>query len=119
MPSPSQRKGTAIEDRACAYLQHHGLRICQRNYVRKTGEIDIIAQEGDMLVFTEVRFRAQQQFGKAFETVNAAKQRRIINTAKLYLQQHRQAQQFACRFDIISASLYNDQLTIEWLKNAF
>lgn len=117
--SISQQVGTNIEEQACLFLKKQGLHICEQNYSRKTGEIDIIALHQRTLVFVEVRFRASTHYGHAFQTVNRAKQKRIMNTAKLYLQQHKRFQTCACRFDIISASLYNGDLTFEWLQHAF
>lgn len=119
MSSISQRIGTTIEEQACLFLKKQGLQIFEQNYARKTGEIDIIALHNRTLVFVEVRFRANTQYGHAFQTVNKAKQRRIMNTAQLYLQRNKRFQQCACRFDIISASLYNGDLTLEWLQHAF
>lgn len=119
MSSTSQQVGATIEEQACLFLKERGLRICEQNYTRKTGEIDIIALDNGTLIFVEVRFRASTQYGYAFQTVNKAKQKRIMNTAKLYLQGNKHFQQCACRFDIISASLYNGDLTLEWLQHAF
>ncbi len=119
MSSISQEKGGKIEQEACVFLRKNGLLIRQQNYTRKTGEIDIIAADQQFLIFIEVRFRSNLRYGQPFQTINKAKQKRIINTAKLYLQSHPQLQQYNCRFYIISASIYNGELKIEWLKNAF
>lgn len=119
MPSISQQIGMNIEERAFLFLKKQGLHMLEQNYARKTGEIDIIALDHQTLVFVEVRFRANTHYGYAFQTVNKAKQRRIMNTAKLYLQANKRFQQYTCRFDIMSASLYNGNLIFEWLQHAF
>lgn len=115
----SRAKGTKVETLACKFLKAQGLKIIERNFTQKTGEIDIIAIEQTILVFIEVRFRQNQSFGQGYETVDYRKQQKIINTADLYLSSKKQFQHHACRFDIISASTYNGELQFKWLKHAF
>lgn len=115
----SRAKGAKVETLACKFLKTQGLKIIERNFTQKTGEIDIIALEKNMLVFIEVRFRQNQNFGQGYETVDYRKQQKIINTADLYLSRKKQFQNHTCRFDIISASTYNGELQFKWLKQAF
>ena len=80
--------GAYGEERAARYLRWHGYRILERNYRCRTGEIDIIARKGSYLVFVEVKLRRDDRFAEAREFVTAAKQRRILSAAQLYLSAH-------------------------------
>lgn len=116
----NREKGKQIETQACKLIAKQGLKLLERNFTKKTGEIDIIALDQNQdLVFIEVRFRQNQNFGEGFETVDFKKQQKIINTAKLFLSSQIKYQHHACRFDIISASTYNGELQLKWLKHAF
>jgi putative endonuclease len=107
-----QRIGQAGEDEALAYLQRSGLRLLERNYRCKGGEIDLVMQERDAVVFVEVRKRAGKTFGGAAASVTPAKQQRLIIAAQHYLQRYRMPP--ACRFDVIAV----DGTEMVWLKNA-
>lgn len=107
-----QIEGDAAEDRALHYLQQHGLTLMQRNFRCRGGEIDLIMQEAAVLVFVEVRKRADTRHGGAAASVTARKQARLIIAAQVFLQRYRMPP--ACRFDVIAI----DGNTIEWLKNA-
>lgn len=78
--------GRGFEDVACLYLIAQGYRIVARNYRVQGGEIDIIAHDGDVLCFVEVRGRAEDEHGTPFETIDARKMSRIIHAAREYLQ---------------------------------
>lgn len=107
-----QRDGQAGEDRALAYLRQRGMRLIERNFRCKGGEIDLVLSEADTLVFVEVRKRADRSHGGAAASITAAKQRRLLLAAQLYLQRYREPP--ACRFDVIAI----DGDTLEWIKNA-
>lgn len=113
-----RQKGNAAEDQACRYLRKHGLKILQRNYCCKGGELDIIAQDPSYLVFVEVRMRKNKQFGGALASVTPQKQRHLLHAAHCFMQQQKlnPAHQ-ALRFDIIAIEQETDQ--IRWVKNAF
>lgn len=117
--SPSQKIGHQGEEQASQHLQAHGLVIISRNLRAKTGEIDLVAMDGGILVFIEVRQRRSPHYGGAAASVNRDKQRRLINTAHYFLprltQRYCSGVTPACRFDVIS--LQPDGLT--WIKNAF
>jgi putative endonuclease len=116
--TPAARRGRAAEDAACAWLERHGLTLCARNYRCRFGEIDLIMQDGDGLVFVEVRSRARSDFGTPAETVNRAKQNRLRATAEHYLQQQRGASRKPCRFDIVAITGEDDGHP-QWLRDAF
>ena len=99
--------------RAAAYLAGRGLVILARNYRTRLGEIDVVARDGDVLVFVEVRMRADGHFGGALESVTPRKQRRIAAAAGMYLRQFPRPPR--CRFDVVTVE-YGE---IRWLKGAF
>ncbi|RQO37409.1 YraN family protein [Herminiimonas sp. KBW02] len=107
-----QRAGQAGEDQALVYLQQQGLQLLERNFRCKGGEIDLIMQDGKVLVFVEVRMRSDQKFGGAAASIGSAKQKRLIMAAQIYLQRYGIPP--PCRFDVIA--LDDKQMT--WLKNA-
>ena len=108
-------RGKAAENLACDYLQARGLQLLHRNYRSKGGEIDLILQDTDSLVFVEVRYRRQPGFGSAAESVDWRKQSKLIKCARHFLQAHTVRQ--PCRFDVISVNGSADN--IEWIRNAF
>lgn len=107
-----QVTGQAAEDAALDYLQKQGLTLLQRNFRCKGGEIDLILQHQDTLVFVEVRKRADARFGGAAASITASKQARLILAAQVFLQRYRVPP--ACRFDVIAF----DGAHLSWLKNA-
>jgi len=92
--------GQDWEDAAARILRRAGYRILERNYRTKVGEIDIIAQEGDVLCFIEVKGRSALGFGLPEEAVNLEKQRRILRAAEWFLL--RRKGETTCRFDVVS-----------------
>lgn len=111
--------GDTYEERAATWLQDRGLHILERNFRASTGEIDIIARETGTLVFVEVRARSHGGYAGAAESVTAAKRKRIVHTAQLYLQQHRALAQAPCRFDVIAFEPPQSGAGIRWIRSAF
>ena len=109
------RRGEPAENLAVAFLEREGLRILQRNYRCRMGEIDLVAQSGDTTVFVEVRARSSEAFGGAAGSITAAKRRRLVAAARHYLARRRADR--ACRFDVVL--LQGDERRIEWVANAF
>ena len=112
-PTPAQLAGGDGEERAAAFLASRGLAILARNFRARVGEVDVIAQEGDVLVFVEVRLRSSGSHGGALESITPRKQRRIQAAANAYLSKLRRAPR--CRFDVV---LIEDG-EMRWLKAAF
>ena len=110
--TPQQRLGRQGEDRALAHLEAHGLTLLERNFLCKSGEIDLIMQEGPVLVFVEVRRRASARFGGAVHSVTPAKQQRLFRAAQYYLLRH--ALPPPCRFDLVAI----DAEKLSWIQNA-
>lgn len=119
MPLPTDpanlQRGREAEAQAYAYLCAQGLTPLAQNYRTRTGEIDLIMKEREVLVFVEVRFRARADFGGAAETIDIAKQRRVRSAAEGFLQAHPAYARCACRFDVVAL----DRGRIEWLRDAF
>jgi len=110
-------RGKDAENLACKYLQTRGLQLLHRNYHSKAGEIDLILQDKDSLVFVEVRYRARAAHGSAAESVDWRKQSKLIKCARHFLQAHPDTASQACRFDVVSVSGPSD--AIDWIQNAF
>lgn len=106
--------GRQAEERAAAFLRGRGLSIVERNWRCRFGEIDLVALDGETLVFVEVRARASRTHGGAAESITAAKRRRLAAAAKQYLARRRSDR--PCRFD---ALLIESEGGIAWLRNAF
>ncbi len=119
----TNKTGKCAEDQALAFLERQGLILRERNYACKSGEIDLVMQENDTLVFVEVRYRKSARFGSAEESVGYQKQQRLMRTAAHYLQTFKLTDKHPCRFDIITAQPAVDGNTGTpvacWLKNAF
>ena len=86
MPHARSRLGTSGESAACAFLKGEGLEVRERNYRCRWGEIDIIARQGDTLVFVEVRSRRSLSYGAPQESISVRKVQRLIATAETYMQ---------------------------------
>lgn len=93
--------GKEYEDKACAFLEKEGMRIIERNYAVKFGEIDIIAREADELVFVEVKYRKNRNCGGAEYAITKAKQNRIRKTAQCYMISKGCKPSAFCRFDAV------------------
>jgi putative endonuclease len=113
--------GDDYEIHAAAWLQKQGLRMLCRNFRGKTGEIDIIALDGDYLVFLEVRARRNPAFTSAAASVDRRKQQRILRTAQWFLQRHPSMASMPCRFDVIAFDPRQSgpSLDIRWIRGAF
>lgn len=118
--SDSRRSlGQSGEKIAADFLQGRGYAILARNYRRRTGEIDIIAREGEMLVFIEVKTRSGGTYGSPAAAITPRKQRQISRTAQYYLAEQ-DLFDTPARFDVVTVIFGNDQQPeIELLADAF
>ncbi|GAC1348043.1 MAG: hypothetical protein NVSMB23_28340 [Myxococcales bacterium] len=96
-----KRLGDAGEGAAAEHLAAQGYRIVARNHRCRLGEVDLVAEAGDLLVFVEVRTRTTDLFGAPEETVTARKQARVVRAARDFLARWRGPERGA-RFDVIS-----------------
>ncbi|MCR5129476.1 MAG: YraN family protein [Lachnospiraceae bacterium] len=110
-----RRAGMEQESLAAAYLKRAGVQILERNYRTQKGEVDIIGEDGEYLVFFEVKWRSQNGSGYASEAVDRRKQRQICGVADYYLYENAIPQDQGIRFDVIAV----DGEKIEWIKDAF
>ena len=116
LPGRSNQRGQAAEDIALAYLQQRGLKLVERNFRCKGGEIDLILSQpgpSPQLVFVEVRQRSSSRYGGAAASVTHSKQAKLIIAAQVFLQRYPQPP--ACRCDVLAIEGEH----IEWIKNAF
>ncbi len=115
----SQIAGRQAERHAEKYLHRQGLTTLNKNYQCRFGELDLIMQDGDELVFIEVRLRSKQGFGSGADSITYHKQQRLTATAKHYLTQHSRGLNQYCRFDVISVDGGLTCRHVNWIKNAF
>lgn len=114
------KKGVHFEKLALEYLRKQGLHLLTTNYRCVMGEIDLVLRCEDSLVFTEVRYRAGNDYGGALATITAAKQHKIRNAARHFLLCHKQYQNLACRFDVVGVEAgKTGETSITWISNAF
>ena len=97
-------KGRTGEDEASLFLENKGMKIIRRNFRHRGGEVDIIALEGETLVFIEVKAWAGYGIEALEQALDYKKQNRIIETAKYFLSVHRKYRYMAVRFDVIFIS---------------
>ena len=107
--------GRNAEDAAAIFLQQQGLTLVERNYQCRYGEIDLIARDGDALVFVEVRMRKSAAFGGAAASITPGKRDKLLRAARHYLSGC--ARTPPCRFDAILIDGSN--AAPDWLKNVF
>ena len=111
-------QGKAGEDLAASFLENRGFKIIARNYRFERGEIDLIAEEGDELVFVEVKARRSTIFGAPEDAVTERKQEQVHTVADGYLFE-RDIENRPCRFDVIAIEFKNGKAEIRHIQNAF
>ncbi|HMM71582.1 MAG TPA: YraN family protein [Rhodocyclaceae bacterium] len=107
--------GREAEDLAGAHLSRHGLRIVARNVRYRDGEIDLVCEDRDTLVFVEVRLRRDERFGGSAASITPHKRARVIRAALRYLSSRPER---PCRFDVVLIASI-EPLKLEWIKDAF
>jgi putative endonuclease len=111
-------KGRLSETIAAEFLTVQGLKVIARNVRCPLGEIDLIARQGSVHVFVEVKSRFASGRGLPQEAVTRAKQRRMTRLAQWYIKQNRLYQQSA-RFDVVAITWHGNEPHIQWIPNAF
>lgn len=112
-PTPAQTRGAEAEEHAARFLARQGLEVIARNYRTRFGEIDLIARDGAILVFVEVRMRSSEGFGGAAGSIDSRKKARIVAAARQFLA--RLTREPPCRFDVVTL----DGGAPQWLRGAF
>jgi putative endonuclease len=111
------------EQRAVKYLEANGFTVLESNFRCRIGEIDIVAREGGVLVFAEVKTRADLLYGLPCEAVNEQKQKQLARVAEVYLSLHSRLAQdeeaVSMRFDVIEILLLRDRAWIRHIRDAF
>lgn len=114
----TQARGQGGEEAAVQYLQSQGYDIRSRNFRCRFGELDVIAQKGQLLCFVEVRMRSTAVWGDPAQTVSWAKQRKVVKTALHYLARH-SLKECMLRFDVISVVGQGADRQVEHIPGAF
>ena len=109
--------GARGEGLAATFLQRHGIEILERNYRHGRGEIDIVARDGNILVFVEVKTATTHEFGPPEGWIDSRKQSQLAKIAAAYLQEHRMSN-IDCRFDVVTVDATRGQ-EIRHIRNAF
>ena len=110
-----RQTGTEWESQAAEYLTKHGMRIVERNFRNRQGEIDIIGYHENYLVFVEVKYRSGDKKGSALAAVTPQKQRQICKVADYYRYQHRLGDNTCIRYDVVA--IQGEEVI--WMRNAF
>jgi putative endonuclease len=121
-PVDRRARGALAEAAARRHLLDAGLHELAANATYRGGELDLVmldASGGDCVVFVEVRYRSHAGFGGGAISVDAAKRRKLVHAAQLFLVAHRELRNAACRFDVIEADGDPAAPHITWLRDAF
>ena len=107
--------GRNYEQVAVEYLKAKGYRILTCNFQSRNGEIDIVAEDGDVLCFIEVKYRSSRSYGTPFEAITPGKQRSLCRSARYYMLRYQIPETRACRFDCVGIT----GSSVELIRNAF
>lgn len=113
----TQQSGQKAEGEALLYLQKQGFKLITKNYNCRFGEIDLIMQDGEHLVFIEVRSRINTSYGDGAASITDAKRQKIIKSTTHFLLAKQLLDKHPIRFDVISID--GKSGAISWLKDAF
>lgn len=118
MTMQRQALGILGETLGVAELERRGYAILARRYRAPQGEIDIVAKDGDTIVFVEVKVKETAEFGTAADAVTVRKQRKVVSVAVDYLARHRLTRS-PCRFDVVAIDGSGDQAVLTYYRAAF
>jgi len=118
-PEERTSAGREEEESVCAYLGERGMRVVERNFRARGGEIDLIARDGDVLAFVEVRFREEDGHGLPEESVGPAKRKRIAAAARAYLSTISPDSWREARFDVAAVDGSGAAPSIRYYPAAF
>lgn len=120
MTSPTQAAGSIWERRAAQLLSDHGLRVLERGYRCRQGELDLICRDEDQIVIVEVRSRSGRSHGGALASIDARKIRKIVLATRHYLMTHPQFGDAPVRFDVVAIEdRHAAEPDVHWIRNAF
>jgi len=120
MTKRNKQIGAWGEQAAADYLVEHGYKIVARNVRTPYGEIDIVARQGEMMIFVEVKTRTTNDRGRPFDAIHPAKQRRLARLALSFIHGRRMEDR-SCRFDAVAVCLTPEGrvVQVEIMPNAF
>lgn len=113
-----RQRGDSAEDLAASHLEAEGFRVLERNFLCRYGELDLVAERGELLCFVEVRMRSTAVWGDPAHTVSHAKQRKVVRAALHWLFRHGGPPRDV-RFDVISVTGRGPDARLEHIPNAF
>lgn len=113
------RVGRRFETAAAAWLEGRGLTILDRNFHARWGEIDLVARDGPVIAFVEVRFRRSARHGGAAASVGVRKRVRVQAAAAEWLARNPEHAAAPCRFDVVALALHGGRLSGRWIRGAF
>ncbi|MBQ0725468.1 MAG: YraN family protein [Cycloclasticus sp.] len=116
-PSDPNALGLIGEEIALDFLRQRGLKLLQKNYRNRFGEIDLIMQDDTFIAFVEVRLRSSKNFGGALDSIDYHKRSKLIKCAQHYIAKSSGRNDF--RFDVVAISPNKSRHEIQWLTNAF
>ena len=115
--------GASYEDVALAHLEKAGLALLERNFNCRYGEIDLVMNEQNVVVFVEVRYRRgaglRGGYGDGVDSVSAGKRAKLVRAAEVFLASHARFAQRPCRFDVLAIADGDSAPVIDWRRNAF
>jgi putative endonuclease len=111
--------GARFEQRALERLERSGLKLVERNWRTRFGELDLVMRDGETLVFVEVRYRHDLRFGGGAASVGPAKRAKLTRAAQGFLQAHPQLATMPCRFDVVAFDGDANAPHHEWRRAAF
>lgn len=116
-----ERKAVGLlgEELALEYLLAHGLKLLERNYRCKVGELDLVMLDGTTLALIEVRCRRSNDYGGAAASVTWDKQRRLVRAAEHLLMKRAALKRYPARFDVIAITAGGADAKVDWIKRAF
>jgi len=118
-PEERTAVGREAEESVCVYLRERGMEIVERNFRARGGEIDLIARDGEIFAFVEVRFREEDGHGLPEESVGPAKRKRIAAAARAYLSTIPPDSWREARFDVAAVDGSGAAPTIRYYPAAF
>ena len=115
-----KQQGALGETLASEFLQKQGMKLLEKNYRCKLGEMDLVFRDQDALVFVEVKLRKSEYFGAAALAVTPRKRRKIIQVAQVYLLEKKMnASRLSIRFDVVGITKIGEEWKCEHYRNAF
>ena len=111
--------GQIWEHNAEQFLLRQGFVLLTRNFLTRSGEIDLVMRDQDLIVFVEVRFRNASRFGAAIHSINRRKSACVVQSASVFLQQHPEWSNRPCRFDVIAYDGVAAGANPTWIQAAF